>query len=116
MGRVIRFAALALVGGFLAARPASAQFMPLSHCHQAYPCAIPFGFQFQPDPILAGPFVSPGTTAIAGHVLLKKKPEIALDERPPLSDDVAEAAARAFLRRHPAPKRPEPDPEPPPRE
>lgn len=100
-----RLAAL-LLGGMLAAVPARAQFVLFTRCHGAYPCDRPFGLQYRPDPLIAGPYSSAPGSAVAGHIELKTKPEVELDKRPtPAVDDAVDASVRAFLKRHPVPKR-----------
>lgn len=103
-----RFRLLAfLFGGLLAAAvPARAQFTVFSRCHGAYPCDRPFGLQYRPDPLIAGPYASAPTSAVAAHIELKTKPEVELDKRPaPAADDAVDASVRSFLKRHPAPAR-----------
>jgi hypothetical protein len=102
-------AAFLFAAGLAAAAPASAQFVAFSRCHGAYPCNQPFGLQYNPDPLIAGPYASGPTSAVAGHIELKKIPEVKLDTRPqePPVDDAVTASVRAFLKRHPALKRPE---------
>ncbi len=109
MSRALRLAAIAASAVLVSAATASAQFMQMARCHQAYPCALPFGLQYRPDPLIAGPYTNAPGSAVSGHIELKAKPKFELDKRPlPLSDDFAESAARAFVKRHP--RRPEPVP------
>jgi hypothetical protein len=112
MSRALRLAAIAAFAVLVSAATVSAQFMQMARCHQAYPCALPFGLQYRPDPLLAGPYTNAPSSAVSGHIELKAKPKVVLDERPPLSDDFAESAARAFVKRHPVTRKATPLPEP----
>jgi hypothetical protein len=99
-----RLGALLLGGMLAAAAPARAQFVSLTRCHGAFPCDRPFGLQYRPDPLIAGPYSSEPSSAVSAHIELKKKPEVELDKPLKMSDAV-DASVKAFLRRHPAPKR-----------
>ena len=95
---------LLIAGGLFAASAASAQFVPFTRCHGAYPCNVPFVIQYRPDPLIAGPYPSaPSSSAVSAHVNLKSSPEVVLDKPAPLplSEDPVEASVRAFLKRHP---------------
>ncbi len=85
------------------ASPASAQFVLFSRCQTAYPCNQPFGLQYRPDPLIAGPW-APGApaSAISAHIELKAHPSIDLDQpkTPPL-DDPVQNSVRYFLRKYP---------------
>jgi hypothetical protein len=97
--------ALLIAGGFFAASAATAQFVPFTRCHGAYPCNVPFVIQYRPDPLIAGPYPSaPSSSAVSAHVALKSRPEIELDTPAPLplSEDPVDASVRAFLKRYPA--------------
>jgi hypothetical protein len=56
--RTHRFAKvlLLLTGGLLISVGVQAQFVPLSRCHGAFPCAIPFAVEYRPDPMIAGQY------------------------------------------------------------
>ncbi|MGH9367561.1 MAG: hypothetical protein ACRD3M_07795 [Thermoanaerobaculia bacterium] len=98
-------AGLLAAGALAAAAPICAQFVPLSRCHSALPCSRPFGLQYRPDPLIAGPWASAGSSAVSVHVELKENPKPELDRpKPPPVDDPVEASVRYFLRKHPAPK------------
>jgi hypothetical protein len=90
--------------GLSAASAARAQFVPFTRCHGAYPCNRPFLIQYQPDPLIAGPYPSaPSSSAVSAHVDLKSSPKVTLDKPAPLSlsEDPVDASVRAFLKRHP---------------
>jgi hypothetical protein len=90
--------------GLSAASAARAQFVPFTRCHGAYPCNRPFLIQYQPDPLIAGPYPSaPSSSAVSAHVELKSSPVVILDKPAPLplSEDPVDASVRAFLKRHP---------------
>jgi hypothetical protein len=100
--------AAALAAGALAlATPARAQYVSLTRCHGAFPCSQPFGLQYRPDPLIAGPW-SQGApaSAVSAHVELKENPKIELDKpKEPPADDPVATSVRYFLRRHPGPKK-----------
>ncbi|HTO89023.1 MAG TPA: hypothetical protein VMR54_15995 [Thermoanaerobaculia bacterium] len=96
-----------LIAGGLCAAPASAQFVQLTRCHGAYPCNQPFGLEYNPDPLIAGPWSQGApTSAVSAHVELNSKPKVVLDkpEPAPLSDPIG-PSVRAFLKKYPAPKK-----------
>jgi len=99
-----RLGALLLGGMLAAAVPARAQFVSLTRCHGAFPCDRPFGLQYRPDPLIAGPYASGPSSAVSAHVDLKTKPEVELDTPLKMSGDAVDASVKAFLRRHPAPR------------
>ena len=92
--------------GFLAASVSEAQFVRFSRCHAAYPCMIPFGLQYNPDPLIAGQYGQPNTTAISGHVDLKFPLKVEIDK--PIDQRVIDEAVRKTLEIHGAEKKPEP--------
>jgi hypothetical protein len=94
--REILFGLLLL--GLLAARPAKAQFVDLARCHAAYPCAIPFGLQYHPDPLVAGPYGQPGNTGLSAHVELKLPLKVELDR--PVDQKALDEALRKSLEIH----------------
>jgi hypothetical protein len=87
----------------LAAAPARAQFVLFSRCQTAYPCNQPFGLQYRPDPLIAGPW-APGApaSAISAHIELKVPPSIELDKpKTPAMEDPVNNSVRYFLRKYP---------------
>ena len=52
---------LFVLAGLLVAPIVQAQMVPLSRCHAAFPCSIPFSSQFRPDPLVAGPYDGVGS-------------------------------------------------------
>lgn len=85
------------------ASPASAQFVLFSRCQTAYPCNQPFGLQYRPDPLIAGPWTNGSpASAISAHIELMVPPSIELDKpkAPPL-DDPVNNSVRYFLRKYP---------------
>jgi hypothetical protein len=104
---VNRAASFVLIAAALAAAsPAEAQFVRLSRCQAALPCALPFGIQYKPDPLIAGPWTNVAQTAFSGRIDLLRPLQ------PPVIDlskeidrqEFARDAARIFLLRHPAPR------------
>jgi len=98
--------AVLVAAGVAVTAPASAQFVSFSRCHGAYPCSEPFGLQYQPDPLIAGPWAwgSP-SSAVSAHIELSSPPAFVVDKRPETSPDApVEQSVRRFLRRHPAPR------------
>ena len=99
------------------ASPARAQFVQLSRCQAAYPCALPIGLRWNPEPLVAGAFGNiPGS---AGAFAVKVDPSKPL--QPPVLDlstalenqDFARGAARIFVLRYPVPRtKPTPPPDP----
>jgi hypothetical protein len=95
-----------LIAGGLCAASASAQFVQLTRCHGAYPCNQPFGLEYNPDPLIAGPWSQGApTSAVSAHVELNSKPKVVLDkpEPLPLSDPIG-PSVRAFLKKYPPKK------------
>jgi len=95
---------LSLAGFLLAAVPARAQFVEFTRCHGAYPCNRPFMIQYNPDPLIAGPYGSaPPASAVSAHVELKANPKVQLDNTAPLplSGDAVGASVKAFVKRYP---------------
>jgi hypothetical protein len=106
-------AGLAAAVLLLSAVPASAQFIQLTRCRAALPCSQPFGLQYRPDPLIAGPYSSMPASAVSGHIELKANPKVELDKPPaPPLDDAVSNSVRYFLRKHPVPKKPEEPSEP----
>jgi hypothetical protein len=89
--------------GLLTAGAMSGQFVSLSRCQAAYPCAFPFGLQYRPDPLIAGQFGRFGNTAVSTRVSLQAPLTPELDRRPQLDLGAVEAAVRKSLEMHPPP-------------
>lgn len=116
----VRLPILLAVAAFVAAPGARAQFVQLSRCQAAYPCSLPIGLLYNPEPLIAGAYGNvPGS---AGAFSLKIDPNNLL--LGPVLDlskvvehqDFAGDAARIFLLRYPPPKAkvtPTPTPTPP---
>ena len=87
----------------MAAAPASAQFVLFSRCQTAYPCNQPFGLQYRPDSLIAGPWAPGGpASAISAHIELKVPPSIELDKpKTPAMEDPVNNSVRYFLRKYP---------------
>jgi hypothetical protein len=64
--RILLFAAVAL----LVSGTAAGQFVPLSRCRDAFPCSIPFSVNHRPDPLIAGQYAGPATSALSVRVPL----------------------------------------------
>ena len=113
--------ALLVVSCLLTADAALAQFVPMARCGAAFPCSIPYGVQYAPDPLLMGPFAAPANSAISFRTTLDARPTITIDIRPRDNTPI-DAAVRTFLQQYPATKKPVPadaektDPKPPPPE
>jgi len=90
--------------GFLAAPSAKAQFVHLSRCHAAYPCLIPFGLQYNPDPLIAGPYAQPSTTGVSARVELKFPLKIEIDK--PIDQKAIDEAVRKSIEFHDSGKTP----------
>jgi hypothetical protein len=96
---------------------ARAQFVQLTRCQSAYPCSLPIGLLYKPEPIIAGAYGNvPGS---AGAFSLKIDPSRPL-QVPVLdlskvveNEDFARDAARIFVLRYPAPKAKPTPPTPP---
>jgi hypothetical protein len=89
-----------------AASHARAQFVQLTRCQAAYPCNVPFGLQYNPDPLIAAHYANVPTTAFSGRIDLQwplLPPAIDLSKELQ-HQDFAREAARIFVLRHPAPK------------
>ena len=108
-------AAAALRFAVAAALPASlplfAQIVPITRCNAAIPCNIPYGLRpADAAGWTPGSNVGQGNTAISlsNNFTDGVLPKI---DRPPISEDPVEAAARMYVRKYPAPN---PAPKPPP--
>jgi hypothetical protein len=98
-----RLAGFLCVLGLFTAGPAAAQFVTLSRCQAALPCAIPFGVRYRPDPLITAQYGRVGSTAVSAGVRLETplKPEI--DKRTEMDLDAVDAAVRKSLQTHPPP-------------
>ena len=83
------------IAGLVAAGSASAQMVPLARCRAAYPCAFPFGLQYAPDPLIAGPYAQVPNTAVSAHIELKTPIRIELNK--PLDQKALDEAFRKSL-------------------
>lgn len=102
--RVRIFAAL-----LLAFSPgAFAQIVPLSRCQAAIPCSIPFGLR-PADATAFSPYAKTGNAAVSVSIDDDLKLKV---DRPPISEDPSERAARIFVKRNPYPAAPTPTPTP----
>jgi hypothetical protein len=100
------FRVLLPAAAFAAASGAQAQFVQLTRCQAAYPCNVPFGLQYKPDPLIAAQYANVPTTAFSGRIDLQwplLPPAIDLSKELQ-HQDFAREAARIFVMRHPAPK------------
>jgi len=70
--------------GLLAAPVAQAQLVPMSRCHSAFPCSIPFSIQSRPDPLVAGPYggVGSGGMLVTVPIALPLRPRIEKSRSP----------------------------------
>jgi len=89
--------------GLLAAGAMSAQFVTLSRCQAAYPCAFPIGLQYRPDPLIAGQYGRVPDTAISLRLPLKAPLIPEFDRRPQPDLGAVDAAVRKSLEMHPQP-------------
>lgn len=89
---------------FVLATPAlRAQLVPITRCNSAIPCNIPYGIR----PADAAGW-TPGSNVGQGNTALSMStnftdglmPKI---DKPPVSEDPVEAAARMYVRKYPAP-------------
>jgi hypothetical protein len=96
-------AAATLLLGAVWAAPMSAQLVPVTRCNAAIPCNIPYGLR--PADAAAwtpGANVGQGNTAVSVSTDFTNglAPKI---DRPPVSEDPVEAAARMYVRKYPSP-------------
>lgn len=103
---------LLAAAGLAAASGAKAQFVQLTRCQAAYPCNVPFGLQYKPEPLIAGQYGNVPSSAFSVRVNPVKPfspPKVdlvtELDHQ-----DWAREAARIFVLKNPRPK-PTPPPE-----
>jgi hypothetical protein len=118
--------AAAVAAAMLLASAVRAQLVPITRCNSAIPCNIPIGLR--PADAAAwtpGNNLGQGNTGISVSSGIDDGLHPKID-RPPVSEDPVEAAARMYLRHYPAPppakapaipaaNRPIPTPHPPPR-
>lgn len=91
-----------------AAAPVPAQLVPVTRCNSAIPCSIPYGLR--PADAAAwtpGAKVGQGNVAVSVSAGIEEglKPKV---DRPPVSEDPVEVAARMYVRKNPAPVAPKP--------
>lgn len=87
--------------GLLAAAALPAQFVSLSRCQAAYPCAIPFAVQYRPDPLLASHYGRVPDSALSLRLPLRAPLLPELDRRPQPDLAAVEAAVRKSLEMNP---------------
>ncbi len=95
-----------------ASLPARAQLVPITRCNSAIPCNIPMGLR--PADAAAwtpGNKLGQGNTGVSVSTGLENGLQPKID-RPPVSEDPVEAAARMYVRRNPAPPLAKPTPAP----
>ncbi len=103
-----RRASLAALLVSLSAASASmdAQLVPVTRCNSAIPCNIPYGLR--PSDVAGwtpGAQYGQGNTGISVSTGIDYGLQPKID-RPPVSEDPVEAAARMYVRRYPAPGSP----------
>ncbi|HEY6929119.1 MAG TPA: hypothetical protein VJA66_05530 [Thermoanaerobaculia bacterium] len=91
---------LFVLAGLLAAPVARAQMVPLSRCHAAFPCSIPFSIQSRPDPLIAGPYggVGSGGMLVTIPMALPLRPQIEKSRTPDLGEALDADMHRALSR------------------
>jgi hypothetical protein len=99
--QILRSALIAI--GVLIPAAMSAQFVSLSRCQGAYPCAFPFGLQYRPDPLIAGQYGRMPDTAVSVRLPLQAPLFPQLDKRPQPDLGAVDAAVRKSLEMHPPP-------------
>jgi hypothetical protein len=89
---------------------ALAQLVPLTTCHAALPCSIPYGLR-PADSVqnLAHANGGPGNTALT---VQSGVGDLKFSLVKPVSEDPAESAARIFVRKNPSLLKPTPKPTP----
>ncbi|HEX7251721.1 MAG TPA: hypothetical protein VF376_02485 [Thermoanaerobaculia bacterium] len=94
---------LFVLAGLLAAPIAQGQMVPLSRCHAAFPCSIPFSIQSRPDPLVAGPYsgVGSGGMLVTIPMALPLQPRIE-KSRPPDIGQALDADIHRALSHAPA--------------
>ena len=105
-------AALLAAAGLAFGSGAAAQIVPLTTCHAAIPCSIPFGLR-PADSLAHSPYGSAGQSntliAVGARVEQGLKPRVI---KPPVSEDPVENAVRLYVKKNPPPARPTPSPTP----
>jgi hypothetical protein len=96
---------LFFAAGFLGAVALQAQFVPLSRCRSAYPCAFPFGLQYRPDAFIAGQYGGMGNTGLAASIALKRPLRFDVVRHTSPDTRAIDDAVRQFLATHPPGKR-----------
>ncbi len=110
----MRRAALVGLAGFLALTAAAgAQLVPVSTCHAALPCSIPYGLRPADavQNLANNANGGPGNTAMT--VGINSSMQVRLVK--PISEDPTEFAARLFVKKNPHLVKPTPAPTPPPK-
>jgi hypothetical protein len=101
--RLRALAAAAIFSFLAAAAPAPAQIVPVTRCNAAIPCNIPYGLRpADAAGWTPGANVGQGNTGISMSTNFADGllPQI---DKPPVSEDPVEAAARMYVRKYPAP-------------
>ena len=89
-----------------AAAGARAQFVELSRCQSAMPCAIPFGLRYNPDPLSVSGFSGLSHTAFSMRID-PTKPAVRVDLSKELDkQDWAREAAKIFVLKYPLKPKP----------
>ncbi len=96
---------LFFAAGFFGTIALQAQFVPLSRCRSAYPCAFPFGLQYRPDALLAGQYGGTGNTGLAASVALRRPLRLEVVRHTPPDTQAIDDAVKRFLATHPPGKR-----------
>ena len=90
-----------------AAAAASAQFVELSRCQSAMPCAIPFGLRYNPDPLSVSGFTAIPHTAFSMRLDPTKPLAPKVDLSKELDkQDWAREAAKIFVLKYPLKPKP----------
>ena len=94
---------LAVAAAALGSLPVFAQIVPITRCNAAIPCNIPYGLRpADAAGWTPGSNVGQGNTGISMSTNFTDGivPKI---DKPPISEDPVEAAARMYVRKYPAP-------------
>lgn len=97
--RIDRILLLAAAAVFVSGT-AAGQFVPLSRCRDAFPCSIPFSVVHRPDPLIAGQYAGPPTSALSVRVPLASPLAPELETRA-TDTQAIDDAIRTLLRRYP---------------
>ena len=97
--RIDRILLLAAAAVFVSGT-AAGQFVPFSRCRDAFPCSIPFSVVHRPDPLIAGQYAGPPTSALSVRVPLASSlvPEV---ETRATDTKAIDDAIRTLLHRYP---------------